>query len=65
MHPQIPDFQKVVSQPNIQLSDYVSFLYLKKCTLMTGIVVQGHILDKKRLEEFTETQIKIKAKYLK
>ncbi len=57
MHPQIPDFQIVISGPNtvlseknasmeslfVQLSDDIYISILKKLTLMIGFVVQGHI----------------------
>ncbi len=54
LHPQIPDFQIVVSQPNIFLSYQTihqckAYLFscidlnFEKLALMTGFVVQGHI----------------------
>ncbi len=53
LHPQIPDFQIVVSQPNIVLYINGKIIYsafrwcrnlnFNKLTLMTGFVVQGHI----------------------
>ncbi len=55
LHPQIPDFQIVVSQQNIltnhtsmeslsiQLSDDAYISISKKWSLITGFVVQGHI----------------------
>ncbi len=54
LHPQIPDFQIVVSLPNI-VKPYINGkriysafrwcikINLEKLTLMTGFVVQGHI----------------------
>ncbi len=55
LHPQIADFQIIVSQPNIVLTNHTSMeslciqllddinLNLEKWPLLTGLVVHGHI----------------------